>query len=200
MARQASDRSRSAVAAQLAELGAAARSAAGGGRAVASRPGCAPSRRSSRSSAALAGLEQRLADAEAAPVEEEPSTEARDRLRAEVAAARQAETEARLAVRTAEERARALHGRAESLRRQARQERAARERAAARPGGPGAGCRRGRRACATTPRRALAALAASLARAAAERDALRRRRERPRRPSCSRSARASGRRPPTSTG
>ena len=59
------------------------------------------------------------------------STEERDRLRAEVAAARQGETEARLAVRTAEERARALHGRAESLRRQARQERAARERAAA---------------------------------------------------------------------
>ncbi|WP_249933145.1 hypothetical protein, partial [Blastococcus sp. CCUG 61487] len=74
---------------------------------------------------ALSDLEQRLAEAQQAPMEEEPPTEERDRLRAEVAAARQGETEARLAVRTAEERARALHGRAESLRRQARQERAA---------------------------------------------------------------------------
>ncbi|MDN5895547.1 MAG: AAA family ATPase, partial [Nocardioides sp.] len=45
---------------------------------------------------------------------------------------RQAEMDARLAVRTSEERARALHGRADSLRRAARQEREARARAAER--------------------------------------------------------------------
>ena len=119
----------------------------------------------------LAGLEQRLAEAEAAPVEEEPSTEVRDRLRAEVAAARRAETEARLAVRTAEERARALHGRAESLRRQARQERAARERAAvarvARERGAAVAAR-----VHSDAEVALGALANSVARAAVERDEL----------------------------
>ncbi|WP_116453124.1 chromosome segregation protein SMC [Blastococcus litoris] len=170
VARQASDRSRSAVAAQLAELGAAARSAqAEAERSLAARVRAEQALEQVLS--ALAGLEERLAEAEAAPVEEEPSTEARDRLRAEVAASRQAETEARLAVRTAEERARALHGRAESLRRQARQERAARERAAA------ARIARERGAAvAATVRRdadaALVALGASLARAAAERDEL----------------------------
>ena len=170
VARQASDRSRSAVAAQLAELGAAARSAqAEAERSLAAR--MRAEQALEQVVGALAGLEQRLADAEAAPVDEEPSTEARDRLRAEVAAARQAETEARLAVRTAEERARALHGRAESLRRQARQERAARERAAAARVARERGA-----AVAATVRRdaeaALVALAASLARAAAERDEL----------------------------
>ena len=48
------------------------------------------------------------------------------------AAARQAEMDARLAVRTSEERARALHGRADSLRRAAQAEREARARAAER--------------------------------------------------------------------
>ena len=136
-----------------------------------SPPGCAPRAPSSRPPWRLADLERRLADAEAAPVDEEPPTEERDRLRAEVAAARQAETEARLGVRTAEERARALHGRAESLRRQARQERAARERAAAarvaRERGAAVAAR-----VRTDAERALAALATSLGRAAAERDAI----------------------------
>jgi chromosome segregation protein len=169
-ARQASDRSRSAVATELAELGAAARSAA----AEAERHVAARVRAEGdleKALASLAGLEQRLADAAAAPMEEEPSTEVRDRLRAEVAAARQAETEARLAVRTAEERARALHGRAESLRRQARQERAARERAAV----ARAARERGATVAAAVrdgADRALAALATSLTRAALERDAL----------------------------
>ncbi|MDP3711447.1 MAG: chromosome segregation protein SMC [Mycobacteriales bacterium] len=76
----------------------------------------------------LAELEERLALAEQAPTEEEPSTDLRDRLAGEASAARTAETEARLAVRTGEERAKALAGRAESLERAARQERAARER------------------------------------------------------------------------
>ncbi|MDT7548234.1 MAG: chromosome segregation protein, partial [Actinomycetota bacterium] len=76
----------------------------------------------------LAELEERLAAAEAAPDEGEPSTELRDRLGREATEARAAEVEARLAVRTGEERARALAGRAESLERAARQEREARER------------------------------------------------------------------------
>jgi chromosome segregation protein len=73
-------------------------------------------------------LEERLAAAEQAPAEEEPSTELRDRLAAAATEARAAEVEARLAVRTGEERARALAGRAEQLTRAAAQERAARER------------------------------------------------------------------------
>jgi chromosome segregation protein len=169
-ARQAFDRSRSTVAAELGELGAASRSAAAEAeRHLAARVRAEQALEQVQES--LSGLEQRLAEAEAAPVEEEPSTEARDRLRAEVAAARQSETEARLAVRTAEERARALHGRAESLRRQARQEREARERAAA--------AREARRRGAAVASRvrsdaeaALVALATSLTRAAAERDRL----------------------------
>ncbi|MGI8535604.1 MAG: AAA family ATPase, partial [Mycobacteriales bacterium] len=79
----------------------------------------------------LAELEQRLAAAEAAgdpETAEEPSPALRDRLAVAATSARAAEVEARLAVRTGEERARALAGRAESLERTARQERAARER------------------------------------------------------------------------
>ncbi|MGY1608571.1 chromosome segregation protein SMC [Geodermatophilus sp. SYSU D00700] len=169
-ARQAADRSRSKLAAELAELGAAARSAA----AEAERTAAAQ-RRAERaleeSAAGLAELEARLAEAEAAPAAAEPSSEQRDRLRLETAAARQAETEARLAVRTAEERARALSGRAEALRRQARQERAARERAAA----AALARRRGAEVAARVragAEEALTALATSLARAATERDRL----------------------------
>ena len=76
----------------------------------------------------LVELEERLAGAEAAPDEGEPSTQLRDRLAREGADARAAEVEARLAVRTGEERACALAGRAESLERAAHQERSARER------------------------------------------------------------------------
>ena len=82
--------------------------------------------------AELETLEQRLADAEAEPGEEEPSTDERDRLAAVAAAGRTKETEVRLQLRTQEERARALQGRAESLEAAARSEIAARERAAAR--------------------------------------------------------------------
>ena len=169
-ARTAADRSRSAVAAELAELGAAARSAA----AEAERHVAARVRAEGdleQALVTLGGLEERLAGAEAAPLEEEPSTEARDRLRAEVAAARQRETETRLAVRTAEERAGALHGRAESLRRQARQERAARERAATARAARKRGAEVAARVRADAEH-ALAALDTSVARAAAERDAL----------------------------
>jgi chromosome segregation protein len=78
----------------------------------------------------LAALEERLAAAQAAPGEDEPDPAARDALAAQVAAARTAEVDARLAVRTGEERARALAERARALEASAVAERAARERAA----------------------------------------------------------------------
>lgn len=78
----------------------------------------------------LAELEQRLAAAEAEPAEDdEPDTERRDALARESSEARQAEMEARLAVRTSEERVRSIEGRAAGLLRQAQAEREARERA-----------------------------------------------------------------------
>ncbi|RNL84793.1 chromosome segregation protein SMC [Halostreptopolyspora alba] len=83
--------------------------------------------------AKLASLEERLAAAEAEPVEdEEPDAERRDTLAESASAARAAETEARLAVRTAEERVQSIAGRADGLLRAAREERQARERAAKR--------------------------------------------------------------------
>ena len=69
--------------------------------------------------------------AEDEPVDDEPDTEIRDAAADAAGRARTAEVEARLALRTAEERARAIAGRAESLRRQASSERQARARAAA---------------------------------------------------------------------
>ena len=79
----------------------------------------------------LAELESRLASAEDAP-EEEPDTAAREQLAEEARRARSAEMEARLSLRTAEERARALHGRADSLLKAAQAERDARAAAIAR--------------------------------------------------------------------
>ncbi|WP_068265623.1 chromosome segregation protein SMC [Janibacter limosus] len=82
----------------------------------------------------LAELEQRLDDASATPEDDEAdaTTDDRERLELEARAARTAETEVRLALRTKEERARSLHGRAESLEGAARNEIAARERLRAR--------------------------------------------------------------------
>lgn len=84
-----------------------------------------------RDRAELEGLSARLAEAEAAPAEEgedDPSTDERDRLELAASRARTAETELRLTLRTREERARALKGRADSLEGAARNELAARER------------------------------------------------------------------------
>ncbi len=122
-----SDAQLSAVAEQLAELGQAARSAhAEAERLERARHEAELAR--DRDLAGLTDLESRLELAESSDVEEEPSTEVRDTMRAEVATARQAELDARLAVRTAEERVRALAGRADSLTRAAAAERAARVR------------------------------------------------------------------------
>ncbi len=169
-ARRDAEREQAARGRELAGLAADARSAA----AEADRADAARVRAEQgldQAALALAGLADRLAAAEAAPVEDEPSPAERDQLRAEVAAVRATETEARLGVRTAEERARSLHGRAESLRRQARQERAARERAevARRARAQGAGTAAEVRAGAE---QALVLLAGSLQRAAGERDSL----------------------------
>jgi len=79
---------------------------------------------------ALDEAEQRLEAARGEPVDEEPDDIVREEAAERLAAVRSEEMEARLALRTAEERARAIAGRAESLRRQARSEREARARAA----------------------------------------------------------------------
>ncbi|MFG2146027.1 chromosome segregation protein SMC [Streptomyces sp. NPDC048696] len=74
-------------------------------------------------------LAERLLVAEEMPVEEEPDTSVRDRLAADGANARQTEMEARLQLRTHEERVKGLAGRADALDRGARAEREARARA-----------------------------------------------------------------------
>ncbi|MFJ9785280.1 chromosome segregation protein SMC [Amycolatopsis sp. NPDC101161] len=79
--------------------------------------------------AQLAELEERLAAVAEQPVEDDPDTAERDAAVEELAVVRQEEMEARLAQRTAEERARSIAGKAEGLRRAAHAEQQARERA-----------------------------------------------------------------------
>jgi chromosome segregation protein len=130
-AKRAAEGERNAAARRLAELGAAARSAQGEAqRLLAARDKAVGAREEDL--ARLTELEERLALAESTPVDEEPSTDERDRLAALVPQARQNEVEVRLAVRTAEERVASIAGRADSLMRQAAAERATLERAAAR--------------------------------------------------------------------
>ncbi|MFD4599722.1 AAA family ATPase [Streptomyces sp. NPDC058464] len=126
--RRAADREKSAVAQQLGRLAGQARGAAG----EAERSTAAATRAQDSLDKALEEVEilaERLAVAEEMPVEEEPDTSARDRLAADGANARQTEMEARLQVRTHEERVKGLAGRADSLDRAARAERDARARA-----------------------------------------------------------------------
>ena len=130
-AKRAAEGERNAAARRLAELGAAARSA----KAETERLGAARQKAEAARDRDLAGLdelEERLRLAEDSPIDEEPSTEDRDMLAGMVPQARQNEMEVRLAVRTAEERVASISGRADSLLRQANQEKQARERAAAR--------------------------------------------------------------------
>ncbi|MCI0386736.1 AAA family ATPase, partial [Streptomyces sp. CNQ085] len=117
-------------------------------------------------------LAGRLAAAEEQPGEEEPDTSVRDRLAADGANARQTEMEARLRVRTHEERVKGLAGRADSLDRAARAEREARARAERRR----ARLRHEREvasAVASGARQLLAHVEVSLARAGEEREAAR---------------------------
>ncbi|MCP9975143.1 chromosome segregation protein SMC [Streptomyces somaliensis] len=126
--RRAADREKSAVAQRLGRLAGQARGAAG----EAERATAAAARAREaldRAEEEAEELAERLAVAEEAPAEEEPDTSVRDRLAAEGADARQAELEARLQLRTHEERVRGLAGRADSLDRAARAEREARARA-----------------------------------------------------------------------
>jgi chromosome segregation protein len=125
-----SDATLAAVAEELGQYGSQARAA----RAEAERVTAAIARAEEARDQDLAGLaelEARLASADEAP-DEEPDTGERERLVEAARTARQVEMDARLAVRTSEERARALHGRADSLRRAAQAEREARTRAAER--------------------------------------------------------------------
>ncbi|WP_134656093.1 chromosome segregation protein SMC [Streptomyces sp. H23] len=126
--RRVADRDKSSVAQQLGRLAGQARGAAG----EAERSAAAAARAQEALDKALTEVEElaeRLAVAEEMPVEEEPDTAARDRLAADGANARQTEMEARLQVRTHEERVKGLAGRADSLDRAARAEREARARA-----------------------------------------------------------------------
>ncbi|GAB3702906.1 chromosome segregation protein SMC [Mariniluteicoccus flavus] len=82
--------------------------------------------------AKLADLEERLANASAQEIDEDVDPSERDRLGEQARRARQGEMDARLALRTVEERVRGLSGRADALRRAAQNERQARERAEAR--------------------------------------------------------------------
>ncbi|MFI1729864.1 chromosome segregation protein SMC [Streptomyces acidicola] len=126
--RRAAEREKSAVAQQLGRLAGQARGAAG----EAERSTAAAARAQEALDRAVQEAEElaeRLAVAEEMPVEEEPDTSVQDRLAADGANARQTEMEARLQVRTHEERVKGLAGRADSLDRAARAEREARARA-----------------------------------------------------------------------
>ncbi|MFE4264420.1 AAA family ATPase [Streptomyces sp. NPDC056883] len=126
--RRAAERARAGVAQQLGRLAGQAKGALG----EAERAAAAAARAQDALEQALADVEEcaeRLAVAEEMPAEEEPDTSRRDRLAADGANARQTEMEARLQLRTHEERVKGLAGRADSLDRGARAEREARARA-----------------------------------------------------------------------
>ncbi|MFF4850062.1 AAA family ATPase [Streptomyces sp. NPDC001194] len=126
--RRAGEQARAGVAQQLGRLAGQAKGAAG----EAERSAAAAAKAQEALEQALAEVEEcaeRLAVAEEMPVEEEPDTAVRDRLAADGANARQTEMEARLQLRTHEERVKGLAGRADSLDRGARAEREARARA-----------------------------------------------------------------------
>jgi chromosome segregation protein len=125
-----SDATLAAVAEELGQLGSLSRSAKGEAERVTSAITAAEDARD-RDLSGLAELEARLTAADDAP-DTEPDTAERERLADEARAARQVEMDARLALRTAEERTRALAGRADELIRAAQEERDARARAIAR--------------------------------------------------------------------
>ncbi|MEU7029934.1 chromosome segregation protein SMC [Streptomyces sp. NPDC046275] len=129
--RRTADREKSQVAQRLGRLAGQARGAAG----EAERTAAAAARAEEALQTALAEAEElteRLLVAEEALPDggaEEPDTSERDRLAIDGSNARQTEMEARLQVRTHEERVKGLAGRADSLDRAARAEREARARA-----------------------------------------------------------------------
>ncbi|WP_431041950.1 AAA family ATPase [Streptomyces sp. P1-3] len=125
--RSAADREKSQVAQALGRLAGQARAAAGEAERMAAAADKAQEALE-RATEEAEVLAERLAVAQEAPGDEEPDTSVRDRLAADGANARQTEMEARLQVRTHEERVKGLAGRADSLDRAARAEREARTR------------------------------------------------------------------------
>ncbi|WP_425271666.1 chromosome segregation protein SMC [Nocardioides seonyuensis] len=125
-----SDATLAAVAEELGQHGSQARAARGEADRL-ERSLAAAREAREKDQAGLADLEARLGAAQEAP-EEDPDVSERERLVEAARASRQGEMDARLALRTAEERARALHGRADSLLRAAAAERESRARAAER--------------------------------------------------------------------
>ncbi|MFD4371743.1 chromosome segregation protein SMC [Streptomyces sp. NPDC058486] len=126
--RRTAEKEKASVAQALGRLAGQARGAAG----EAERTAAAVARAQEaleRARAEAEELAERLLVAEEAPAEEEPDTSVRDRLAIDGSNARQTEMEARLQVRTHEERVKGLAGRADSLDRAARAERDARARA-----------------------------------------------------------------------
>ncbi|MBA3529356.1 MAG: AAA family ATPase, partial [Propionibacteriaceae bacterium] len=126
-----SDAAMAAVAEQLGQLSSSAKAAQGEADRLQQTISRAEESRD-RDLAGLAELEQRLSVANATSDEPEPDPATRDRLAEQARLARSSETEARLALRTMEERVRALTGRSEGLRRAADHERQARAKAFAR--------------------------------------------------------------------
>jgi len=125
-----SDATLAAVAEELGQHGSLARAARAEAERMTEAMGKAETSRE-QALVGLAELEQRLESAEQGG-EEEPDTTEQERLVEATRAARQSEMETRLALRTSEERARALHGRVDQMRKAATAEREARARAAAR--------------------------------------------------------------------
>ncbi|MDX2291335.1 MULTISPECIES: chromosome segregation protein SMC [Streptomyces] len=126
--RRTAEKEKASVAQALGRLAGQARGAAG----EAERTVAAVARAQEaleRAGAEAEELAERLLAAEETPAEEEPDTSVRDRLAIDGSNARQTEMEARLQVRTHEERVKGLAGRADSLDRAARAERDARARA-----------------------------------------------------------------------
>ncbi|MDO8121020.1 AAA family ATPase, partial [Isoptericola sp. b490] len=125
-----SDAALAAVAEQLGHLGSVARAARAEAERAATALAAAHERLAS-DQAELTELADRLQRAEADPAESEAdlveAVTVRDAAAAEASSARSRETEARLTLRTGEERMRAVAGRAESLERAAAAERQARE-------------------------------------------------------------------------
>jgi len=129
-AQNAAEQRRTAASAQLGRFEQAVGSATAEAQRLRARRDAVETRRSD-SLLALEAAERQLSVAEDEPVDDEPDTEIRDAAADALATARSDEVEARLALRTAEERARAIAGRSDALRRQAAAERHARQRAAA---------------------------------------------------------------------
>ncbi len=126
-----SDAAMAAVAEQLGNLGQQARAATAEAERI-ERSLAASEQALADDRITLTELGERLERVLAQPIVENPSPDARDAAGAAAVEARKGETDGRLAVRTAEERVRAISGRAEQLERAAASERGARAAAVAR--------------------------------------------------------------------